>query len=135
MAKILIIDDQSWVSDLCMEGLVGEGYQVSATDDIENVRKKVLSFSPNIVLLNQYLKHGFLVWDVLQDIKKQAPNLPVLIVTEFDTHLFCSRLSQADGYLIKNQTAPVDLRQKISALLGKKQISGKDESHLSQNTL
>ncbi|MFC1886289.1 response regulator [Thermodesulfobacteriota bacterium] len=135
MAKILIIDDQPWVSDLCMEGLVSEGHQIFATDDIENVRKKVLSFSPNIVLLNQYLKHGFLVWDVLQDIKKQVPNLPVLIVTEFGTHPFCSRFSQADGYLEKNQTAPIEFRQKISALLGKNQVSREDESHLSQNVL
>ncbi len=132
MAKILIVDDQSWVSDLCMEGLVDERHHVFATDDIEKVRKKILSLSPDIVLLNQYLKHGFLVWDVLQDIKKQAPHLPVLIVTEFDTHLFCSRLSQADGYLIKNQTAPVKLKQKISALLGKNEVSRKDESHLRQ---
>ena len=135
MAKVLIVDDQSWVSDLCVEELVGEGHQVFATDDIKNVRKKVLSFNPNVILLNQYLKHGFLVWDVLQDIKKQAPNLPVLIVTEFDPPLFCSLLSQADGYFIKNQTAPVELRQKISALLGEKQVSRKDESHLSQNVL
>ena len=111
MAKILIIDDQSWVSALCMEGLIGQGHRVFATDDIKNVREKILSFRPNIVLLNQYLKHGFLVWDVLQDIKKQAPNLPVVIV--------------ADGYLIKNQTATIELGQKISVLLGKKRVGRK----------
>ena len=120
MAKILIIDDQAWVLDLCREGLAHEGYQVSATDDIEYVRNRLLSFRPNLVLLNQYLKHGFVVWDVLSNIKMQAPHLPVLIVTEYDTHLFCSRLSQADGFLVRSQTAADELREKVSALLDRK---------------
>jgi DNA-binding NarL/FixJ family response regulator len=72
---------------------------------------------PHIVLLNQYLKHGFLVWDVLKGIKTRNPNLPVLIVTAHDTGLFDSHLSQADGYLVKSHTAAHELREKISNLL------------------
>lgn len=120
MANILIIDDQAWVKDLCREGLAGEGYNVSTTDDVESVMKNILSFKPHIVLLNQYLKHGFLVWDVLRDIKMQDPNLPVLIVTAHDTHLFGPRLSQADGYLVKSYTAADELREKVSALVKRK---------------
>ena len=117
MANILIIDDQSWVKDLCRECLAGEGYNVSTTDDVESVMKNISSFKPHIVLLNQYLKHGFLVWDVLQGIKTRNPNLPVLIVTAHDTHLFSPHLSQADGYLVKSHTAADELREKISNLL------------------
>ncbi len=120
MANILIIDDQKWVIDLCKEGLAGEKHNIATTDDVESVRKNVLSFRPNIVLLNQYLKHGFLVWDVLRDIKMQDPNLPVLIVTAHDTHLFGPRLSQADGYLVKSYTAADELREKVSALVKRK---------------
>ncbi|HUU41558.1 MAG TPA: response regulator [Desulfatiglandales bacterium] len=122
MANIFIIDDQAWVTDLCREGLAGEGHQVSATDDIESVGKNVLSFKPDIVLLNLYLKHGFLVYDVLRDIRMQDPNLPVLIVTAYDTNLYCSRLAQADGYLVKNKNlaAADELKQKVSALLNRK---------------
>jgi len=117
MANILIIDNQAWVKDLCRESLAGEGYNVSTTDDVESVMKNILSFNPHIVLLNQYLKHGFLVWDVLQGIKKRHPNLPVLIVTAHDTHLFSPHLSQADGYLVKSHTAADELKEKISNLL------------------
>ena len=117
MANILIIDDQAWVKDLCRECLAGEGYNVSTTDDVESVMKNISSFKPHIVLLNQYLKHGFLVWDVLQGIKTRNPNLPVLIVTAHDTHLFSPHLSQADGYLVKSHTAADELREKISNLL------------------
>jgi len=126
MANILIIDDQAWVKNLCRESLTGEGHNVSTTDDIESVMKNVLSFKPHIVLLNQYLKHGFLVWDVLQDIKIQNPNLPVLIVTTHDTHLFCPHLSKADGYLVKSHTATDELREKISNLLNRLSIFQKD---------
>jgi DNA-binding NtrC family response regulator len=117
MANILIIDDQAWVKDLCRESLAGERFTVSTTDDIESVMKNILSFNPHIVLLNQYLKHGFLVWDVLQGIKMRHPNLPVLIVTAHDKHLFDPHLSQADGYLVKSHTAAHELREKISNLL------------------
>ena len=126
MANILIIDDQAWVKDLCRECLAGEGYNVSTTDDVESVMKNILSFKPHIVLLNQYLKHGFLVWDVLQDIKMQNPKLPVLIVTAHDTHLFGPHLSQADGYLVKSHTAADELREKISNLLNKLSVLQKD---------
>ena len=81
MVNILIVDNQKWVLDLCKEGLTGEEYQISTTDDIETVRKNVFSFNPDIVLLNLYLKYGYLVWDVLKNIKRQDLKLPVIIVT------------------------------------------------------
>jgi len=126
MANILIIDDQAWVNDLCRKGLAGEGHRVLATDDIEAVSKNVFLFKPNIVLLNLYLKHGFYVWDVLSDIKIQDQNLPVLIVTQYATHLFDPPLSQADGYVVKSHTAADKLRQKMSTLLNRKSAVQKD---------
>jgi len=118
MANILIIDDQAWIKDLCREGLIGEKHNVSTTDNIEAVTEDILSFNPNIVLLNQYLKHGFLVWDVLKKIKVRDPNLPVLIVTIHDTHLDCPQLSMADGFVVNSHSAAEELRRKISNLLG-----------------
>ena len=118
MANILIIDDQAWIKDLCKEGLAHEKFNVSTTDDIEAVTENILSFKPNVVLLNQYLKHGFLAWDVLKKIKERDPNLPVLIVTIHDTHIDCPQLSMADGFVVKSHSAAEELRIKISDLLG-----------------
>ncbi|MGD9243715.1 MAG: response regulator [Desulfobacterales bacterium] len=117
MANILIIDDQEWAKDLCREGLSDESHRVQATDDIESVSKNILSFKPNVVLLNLYLKHGFLVWNVLHNIKIQEPNLPVLIIAPYHNYLSDNRLSQADGYLLKSHNAADELKQKISLLL------------------
>lgn len=125
MANILIVDDQKWVKDLCREGLAGEGHRVATTDDVESVWKNVLSYKSDIVLLNRYLKYGFFVWDVLQDIKMQDSRLPVLIVTEHDTYLYDTRLSRADGYVIKSDFACDELKQNIAALLSRKPVAQK----------
>jgi DNA-binding NtrC family response regulator len=128
MANILIIDDQAWIKDLCRKGLADEKYNVSTTDNIEAVKEDILSFKPNIVLLNQYLKHGFLVWDVLKEIKVHDPDLPVLIVTIHDTHLDCPQLSMADGYVVNSHCAAEELRQKISDLLGSRpEVAGRPQ--------
>lgn len=128
MANILIIDDQAWIKDLCRKGLADENYNVSTTDNIKAVTKDILSFKPNVVLLNQYLKHGFLVWDVLKEIKLHDPELPVLIVTIHDTHLDCPQLSMADGYVVKSHTAAEELRQKISNLLSSRsEVAGEPQ--------
>ena len=126
MANIFIIDNQQWVIDLCREGLAAEGNKIVTTDDVDAVMKNVLSFKPDIVLLNLYLKHGNLVWDVLHDIKMQDQNLPVLIVTKYAAHLFDPPLSQADGYVVKSHTAADELRQKVSALLNRKSAVWED---------
>jgi len=117
MANILIVDDQTWIKDLCREGLIDEGHTIFATDNIKAVTEDISSFEPHIVLLNQYLKRGFFVWDVLKEIKNRDPDLPVLIVTVHDTHLQCPQLSLADGYLVKSHSAPEELRQMVSTLL------------------
>jgi DNA-binding NarL/FixJ family response regulator len=70
-----------------------------------------------LVLLNLYLKHGFVVWDVLREIKIQGPGLPVLIVTAHEANVAKSHLSRGDGYLVKSHTAADELRQKVSMLL------------------
>ncbi len=123
MANILIIDDQKWVIDLCREGLDLERHKVSATDNIESVRENIFSFKPDLVFLNLYLKYGFFVWDVLKDIKMQDPDLPVLIITANDRYLFDSRLSQADGYVIKSHFVCEELKQKIDTLMNKKLVA------------
>jgi len=120
MANILVIDNQQWVLELCKECLAAEEHQISTTDDIETVSKNILSLNPDIVLLNFYLKYGVHVWDVLRDIKSQDPDLPVIIVTLYGNHLYNPDLDQADGYLINNCLAPVELKQKITALLDRK---------------
>ena len=118
MPSILIIDDQPCVRALLSEQLVAEGYQVEGLGDGHSVRTYLGSIRPDLVLLDLCLD-GPDGWEVLRDIKGQAPELPVLIVTAYDSFVDDPRLSQADGYFVKSLDFR-DLKHKIRHLLREK---------------
>jgi DNA-binding NtrC family response regulator len=118
VANILIVDRQEWVIDLFLEKFTNDGHKVSVTDDITSIREKIFSFNPDMVLLNLSLKAGFNSWDVLKDIKKQSPQLPVVIVTSHDIHFFAPRFALANGHVVKSCPAPNELKQRKSDILG-----------------
>jgi len=121
MANILVVDNQKWIVDICSKALAGTEHNISTTDDVESVMQNVLMFKPDVVILNLYLKHGAIGWDVLLDIKMQNPNLPVLIFTAHDKCLYDFRLFHADGYVIKGCFAHEDARNKIAGALKQRQ--------------
>lgn len=121
MANILVVDNQKWAVDICSKALTGTVHNISTTDDVKSVMQNVSMFKPDVVILNLYLKHGYSVWDVLLDIKIQDPNLPVLIFTAHDKHLYDSRLSHADGYVLGGCIAHEDAREKIAGALKQRQ--------------
>jgi len=116
MATILIVDDQPHMKDLFSGELIDEGHQVVWVGDAESVRKCLDSSLPDMVLLDLYLK-GFDGWEVLHDIKNWNPNLPVLIVTAYDSFMDDPRVSQADGYIIKSFTHLNEIKEKINNIL------------------
>jgi len=116
MATILIVDDQPHMKDLFSGELIDEGHQVVWVGDAESVRKCLDIFLPDMVLLDLYLK-GFDGWEVLHDIKNWNPNLPVLIVTAYDSFMDDPRVSQADGYIIKSFTHLNEIKEKINNIL------------------
>ncbi|NVM20669.1 MAG: response regulator [Desulfobacterales bacterium] len=101
MKKILIVDDQPCVRELLSEELICEGYRVSSVGDAESVRGYIRSSRPDLVLLDLYLD-GPEGWEVLRDIKRQDPRLPVVILTAYDSFVDDPRLAQADAYVIKS---------------------------------
>jgi DNA-binding response OmpR family regulator len=119
MANILIVDDQPHLQELFSQELVDEGYEVASLSDAESVSGYLRDSKPDLVLLDLYL-NGFEGWDVLHDIKSRFPQLPVLIVTAYDSHVDDPRVSEADGYVIKSFIALDDLKQKIAHILGPK---------------
>lgn len=122
MANILIIDDQVHVREFLSEELVHEGYQVASVGDAESIWGYIKDSRPDLVLLDLYLD-GFKGWEVLRDIKKKHPNLPVLIITAYDSFADDPRLSRADGYVIKSFVALDELKQKIADVLRYKPFS------------
>jgi len=116
MARILIVDNQPHMEDLFSGDLIDEGRQVVCVGDEESVRKCLDIFLPDMVLLDLYLK-GFDGWEVLHYIKNWNPNLPVLIVTAYDSFMDDPRVSQADGYIVKSFTHLNEIIEKIHNIL------------------
>ncbi|MBN1843219.1 MAG: response regulator [Deltaproteobacteria bacterium] len=119
MPNILIVDDQPCIRELISEELIYEGYEVERVGDAESARAYIKRSRPDLVLLDLYLD-GPDGWDVLRDIKRQDPHLPVLIVTAYDSFQDDPRLSRADGYVIKS-TDFWELKHQITNALRQKQ--------------
>ena len=116
MANILIVDDQPYVRELLSEELAHEGYGIESVGDAQSIWGHLKDSRPDVVLLDLYLD-GFEGCDVLRDIKSKEPNLPVLILSAYDSFEEDPRLSQADGYVIKSFVALDKLKQKIADVL------------------
>ncbi len=118
MANILIVDDQPCVQELLSEELVCEGYRLARAGDAESATQYLQSSRPDLVLLDLYLD-GLEGFEILRDIKKQYPHLPVIIFTAYDSFMDDPRVSQADGYLIKTFDF-TELKQKMAEVLCRK---------------
>ena len=121
MASILIIDDQPYIQEFFSHELMDEGYSVDGVADAESVKVYLETSKPDLVVLDLFL-NGFEGWNVLHEIKRKDPHLPVLIVTAYDTYADDPRLSQADGYMVKSFTHFDELKHKIADTLGQKHI-------------
>ena len=115
MASILIVDDQACVRQLLTAELTLEGYCAASVGDTESVISHILSCRPDLVLLDLCLDglEGFSLFD---DIKRQNPDLPVIIYTAYDSYAGDPHLSQADGYVIKSIDHG-ELKQKVAEVL------------------
>lgn len=122
MSNILIVDDQPYLNDLFSQELMDEGYGVQGIGDAELVRHHLENLKPDLVLLEPSL-HGFEGWDLLHYIKSKEPHLPVLIVTAYDSYGNDPRVSQADGYVVKDFVHLNKLKQKIADVLGRDTVS------------
>lgn len=101
MSEILIVDDQPCIQQLLSEVLSHEGYRVATAGDVESAKAHLRCSRPDLVLLDLYLDgpEGFLLF---HHIKREAPRLPVIIFTAYDSYREDPRLSEADGYVIKS---------------------------------
>ena len=118
MTKILIVDDHQCVRELVSEELTFEGYRVIEAGDPESLRGHLIFSRPDLVLLDLYLD-GAEGFELLHDIKKQNPDLPVIIFTAYDSFADDPRRSQADGYVIKSVVFD-ELKGKIADVLCRK---------------
>lgn len=119
--NILIVDDQPNLQELFSEELRDEGYGIASLSETKSIWEYLKDFKPDLVLLDLFL-NGIKGWDLLHQIKRRYPHLPVLIVTAYDSYANDPRLSEAEGYVIKDFFAVDRLKQKIAEALEHKPL-------------
>ena len=104
------------------ERLKTEGFQVVTAKDGEEALQIATESKPNIVLLDIMMPkiNGL---DVLKKLKEQpeTKNIPVIVLTALiqDRERMESVTRGADDYIVKSETMPGEVIQKVHALLDK----------------
>ena len=112
MATILLIDDYPGIREFFSEELRDEGYKVVVTAKADSVMEYLADSHIDLVLFEPYLGKTER-WDILSEIKRNHPHLPVIILTACDIFLTDERAAMADDIWIKSLVHLDALKQKI----------------------
>ncbi|KKT73800.1 MAG: Response regulator receiver protein [Candidatus Nomurabacteria bacterium GW2011_GWA1_46_11] len=122
MKKILIAEDDNFLTSAYKVKLKREGFDVQVAGDGEQALLALKTFIPDIILLDLVMpiKDGFAV---LEEVKKD-PNLkdiPVVVMSNLGQKedIDRARALGAREYFIKTDIQLKDMAQKIKALLDK----------------
>ncbi len=121
--KILLVEDDSFLRDICLKKLNKEGFEVEAAVDGEEAISKVESFMPDIVLLDIILPSidGF---EVLKNIRshknKLVKDVPVIMLTNLGQEEDIAKALKlgASDYLIKAHFTTEEIVKKVKNKLG-----------------
>jgi DNA-binding response OmpR family regulator len=101
MAHIMLIDDQHFYGELLTADLADEGYRLTHVEDPDLALSEIERQNPDIILLDLYFQ-GFEGWEILGKIKALDNAPPVIILSAYDSFKDDPRLSESDGYVVKD---------------------------------
>lgn len=107
--KILIIDDHP-IFCLGMSELINKEEDLEVCGSIELLKKAeeaINTLKPDLAIVDISLKDGNGI-ELVQDLKKQYANLPMLMLSMYDESLYAERalLAGASGYIMKQEAIP-----------------------------
>ncbi|MDO8561701.1 MAG: response regulator [bacterium] len=118
--KILIVEDDDFLSGLVTRKLVAAGFTVSSASDGEEAMRKIKEEKPGLILLDEILP-GINGFEILTHIKKDpaTATIPVIMLTnmgqkeEIDRGLALG----ASEYLIKAYLSPDEIVKKVKTYI------------------
>ena len=122
MARILLVDDEEYIRELYTEELSAEGHNVATAATGHNLVKKIDNLQPEVVVLDIRLV-DYDGLELLQEIRNEHHDLPVILCTAYDTYKYDQKSIAADYYVIKS----FDLSQLKTALLRAIEANGSYE--------
>jgi DNA-binding response OmpR family regulator len=118
--SILLVDDDLTLREMYSERLKAEGFVVEMAMDGEEALSKATEMHPNIILLDIMMPkiNGL---DVLKKLREQEETkaIPVIVLTALiqDREKMESITRGADDYIVKSETMPGEVIQKVKDLL------------------
>ena len=101
MARILLVDDEEHIRHLYTEELSEEGHKIFTVASGHNLLKRIDSLQPEAVVLDIKLV-DYDGLELLQDIRNQHYDLPVILCTAYDTYKEDPKSIAADYYVVKS---------------------------------
>ncbi len=101
MARILLVDDEEYIRRLYTEELSEEGHEVLTVASGHNLLMRIDSLQPEAVVLDIKLV-DYDGLELLQDIRNQHHDLPVILCTAYDTYKEDPKSIAADYYVVKS---------------------------------
>jgi DNA-binding response OmpR family regulator len=115
MSKILVVDDEEHIRILYSEELNEAGYDVITAEGGHKLIERIEEEQPDLVILDiKMLDCNGL--DILQDIRKDFYDLPVILLSAYDGFKKDIRSIAADFYVAKNFDLS-ELKKKIAMAL------------------
>lgn len=121
--RILIVEDDPFLSSIAAVRLEQEGYKVSVATDGERALSLLEKEIPDLVLLDIVMP-GINGWDVLKAIKanERCKNVSVIMFSNLgqEHEIEDGKKLGADDFLVKAKFTPREVLEKIQGLLQKK---------------
>lgn len=115
MPKILVVDDEEHIRLLYSEELREAGYEVITAESGLGLLKRIEDEKPDLVVLDiKMVDYNGL--DLLQDIRNQFYDLPVILSTAYDTFKEDMKSIAADSYVVKSFDL-TELKKRIAKAL------------------
>ncbi len=105
MRRILIVDDETSIRDLCARVLKRNGFEVMTASTGEDAVRR-LQESPYDLVISDIRMPGISGINVLTTAKALYPSIAVILITGFGTNEVADRASQSGAYKIL--TKPFD---------------------------
>lgn len=82
--KVFLLDDDELIVTMLTRALKGEGYDVRGETGVKDAVKRIISWSPDVVMLDISLPERSGI-DILQELKEKDSGIPVVMLTADDT--------------------------------------------------
>lgn len=114
---ILVVDDEKHIRMLYREELEAGGYKVSTSDGAESILEVIGRENPDLVILDIKLGINRSGLDLLQEIRQEDQELPVILSTAYDSFKHDMKSIAADHYVVKSVDLS-ELKEKVKQALG-----------------